>query len=294
MAHHFVVFYYILLIVHTSLANQNQFYENPGTAIIEAFPSDITNSNEDLNLEDNSTEKCAESEKYLENFTLDNNQLRIPDVVAYNQLNAPSSDPYLRASFHKGRYYPYNSYYQVDAPNDSVLRDRTVSYDNWYPYINPSVHTSLPYSNIPPVSSLPPVYARMYGNYLPIEPDWMTSQIRRQRKLFDDEDLLKQLEYDAIMKNILPTMPVPLPRDANNITPQSTGIPYVHASFPHSTSDCALPIFLGCTPKVTYGHWENQNLIPVPYAHDNGYRSLLENKVQDHVDISDEKPAKKQ
>ncbi|CAH2241237.1 jg3300 [Pararge aegeria aegeria] len=278
-----VIFFSVLIIaLHSSLANQNQYYENPGTSIIEAVPPD-SNSNErgDLDLKKDSSETCLETENYLEDPAMEN-RLLSPEFISLNQVNTPNADPYRRAIYHKGHYYPYSPYmYQVDPPNDSGSRRKEYN-DIWYPYTNPNVYTSVPYPNIPPVRTLPPVYARLYGNSLPLEQEWFPSQIRRQRKLHEHDDLIKQLEYDSIMENVLPTMPIPFPRDASD--PQSSRIPYLYASFPHGTSDCAIPILLGCTPKITYGNLENHNSIPVPYAH--AYTNLLENKVHDHVDIS--------
>ncbi|XP_045785868.1 uncharacterized protein LOC123881217 [Maniola jurtina] len=291
MAHYSVLFLFTLLVsLHSSLASQNQHIQQPGTAIIEAVPTDDTVTSDergDQGLAEDSSETCQVSENIVENPTSEN---QLSSEFTSLNYQAPNPDPYLRATFHKGHYYPYSAYnayknmYQVDPVNDSG-RGRGLNYnDIWYPYTNPSFYTSVPYSNIHPVKTLAPVYARLYGKSWPIEQEWYPSQIRRQRTPNNDEDLLKQLEYDSIMKNILPTMSIPLPRDA---ILQSAKVPYSYAAFPHGSSDCALPILLGCTPKMTYGNMKN----PVPYAQ--AYRKLENSKVHDHVDISDDKVAEK-
>lgn len=268
------------------MGNQNQYFEKPETTIIEAIPSDNTlNSNErgDQDSSHDPSGKCSNSENYLENPA--SVQVLPSEFVSANYLNTPNADPYLRATFRNGYYYPYSDYaYLSDSSRDAVPRRGFSNEYNdvWYPFTNPGVFA--PYSNIPPVKSLPPVYARFYGNSLPVDEAWIP-KVRRQTRL-DDEDFMKQLEYDSIMKNILPTMPVPLPRNA--LSQSIYNLPYTYASFPHGMSDCAIPFLLGCRPAITYGNLVNS--MPVPYVH--AYRNLESDQVHEHVDVNDEKGVK--
>lgn len=263
------------------MANQNVYFDKPETTIIEAFPSDNTISSNERGDQDSSQEpsgKCSNSENYLKNPTSVNNHMLLPEFVSSNHLNTPKADPYLRATFRNGYYYPYSDYtYYSDSPRDLPRRGFSNDYnDGWYPYTNPDVFA--PYSIIPPVKSLPPVYARFYGNSLPVEEAWIP-KVRRQIGL-DDEDFIKQLEYESMMKNILPTMPIPLARDAPL---QTIGVPYTYASFPHGMSDCAIPFLLGCRPTISYGSLSSS--MPVPYVH--AYRNLGSDQVHDHLDMND-------
>lgn len=130
---------------------------------------------------------------------------------------------------------------------------------------------------IPLVKSLPPVSMQIHesikemNNYesndeLDMENVlYRTPNVRAVRSR--EEEFLKQLEHDAMIPNIIPTMPVPFVRTA--ASPEYQAIedtPLVMVIYPGRVSDCALPFLFSCSPKIAYG-----SLAQTPYS---GYSSI--------------------
>lgn len=158
---------------------------------------------------------------------------------------------------------PYNPPFNNWTPYDlDYLAHVPASYNSYnMPYIYPI--------SMPSVRSLPPVISTYIHETIPEEVEiddgfdvnglsdndiYFPPYVRAVRSR--DHDFLEQLQKDAIMPNLLPTMPFPYMRSASQPNYQTPldGKTGPVAMFPYgSGSDCALPFLLSCTPKVNRG-----------------------------------------
>ena len=259
-------YYFVILKVlyYLICSSSADLLEKPKTNIIEAFSVETENTNdvsESDNLKKSSPELCPVSEnKSWKDLTSSNNI----DVLS-PELQPPLTNIANKDLAYQYAYTPGYNYYDLNTdpftspppkiPDNSVVR----SYNKLsYPYIYPEVFTSFqPY----PVRYIPPVYLQYYYSLSPQDmmPNYEVSNIRTPRVLRSNDDFWEQLESDSIMKNILPTMPVPFLR--NNNQP----LIYERAYLPYGSPDCALPIMLGCAPKFFYrDHLAKYNREVVP------------------------------
>lgn len=146
-----------------------------------------------------------------------------------------------------------------------------------YPHVHPKLFAM--YNAGYNVNYLPPVHSTYIHGLVPEEDlqkanyelDALNSenamfrpeQIRMARTIHSqDEEILAELQHDAIMNNILPRIPVPSARYA--VAPASPSATYAYGSapdgapavaiFPYgSGGGCAQPILLSCSPKITPG-----------------------------------------
>lgn len=144
----------------------------------------------------------------------------------------------------------------------------------------PFVHTSIPaaLNPVPPVHTLPPVYATHIHETMPsletrgdfdidvLNPEnseMMPPNLRitRSRRNYL-KNWREDLAHDAMLNNLLPTMPVPFVRgaerspsyQASRPVEQRQGGGQVMAVFPTSKAiDCAIPILMRCSPNLTRG-----------------------------------------
>ncbi|XP_026329341.1 uncharacterized protein LOC113237214 [Hyposmocoma kahamanoa] len=176
--------------------------------------------------------------------------------------------------------------YQSDTSGN--LKSMGVEVSNSRGVLYPHVHSKLfaMYNAGYNVNYLPPVHSTYIHGLVPEEDlqkanyelDVLTSQnamftpeqIRMTRMIHSqDEEILAQLQHDAIMKNILPMMPVPSARLAAASTSPSSTYSYDSAPaiavFPYGAGGgCAQPILLSCSPKITSGTL--QPLAPIKSA----------------------------
>ena len=138
----------------------------------------------------------------------------------------------------------------------------------------PFVHTSVPaaMNPVPAVHSLPPVYATHIHETMPslesradydidvLNPENSELMPPNLRITRSRRDFLEDLAHDAMLNNLLPTMPVPFVRGAERSTSYHASKPVVAqrtgqvAVFPNSkANNCAIPILLRCSPKVVRG-----------------------------------------
>lgn len=128
--------------------------------------------------------------------------------------------------------------------------------------------SNLPYyfglPRMSPLESLPPVHSTYIHGLDEARYDekelWESSLltpnvVRIQRTLpgiprDEYHDLLAQLEHDAVMPNILPTMAV---RQSGHSAPQFVSYGDTVAVFPQSASESAIAILLSCAPQVDAG-----------------------------------------
>lgn len=168
--------------------------------------------------------------------------------------------------------------YQIDT--SKFFKANGIGVSNFrgtlYPHVHPKVfamyNAGYNINYLPPVQStyihgLVPQEDLQRGNY---ELDVLNSQnamltpeqVRMARMVHSqDEEILDELQHDAIMHNILPSRPVPWPRYA---APASLPAAYSYGSgtggapaiavFPYGAGGgCAQPILLSCSPKITHG-----------------------------------------
>ncbi|CAH0721807.1 unnamed protein product, partial [Brenthis ino] len=206
----------------------------------------------------------AESERWSKLKTRNDVEEVSPELLAPN-TNFVNKDLY-----HKFIYNPGYNYYDMNTDPVGPWNIKTSdaglmrSYNGLlYPYSYPEMAASFkPY----PVRYLPPVYLKNYETW----PRNMASErdlyVRTPRMLRSDDDFWEQLQNDSIMKNILPTMPIPFLRSAS--TPSDTS--YQYSSSPYGSQDCPLPIMLLCTPKISLSENllnYNKQMDEVPYAY---------------------------
>lgn len=146
-----------------------------------------------------------------------------------------------------------------------------------YPHVHPKLFAM--YNAGYNVNYLPPVYSTYIHGLVPEEDlqkanyeldvlnsqnvMFMPEQIRTARLVHSqNEEILADLQHDAIMNNILPRTPVPSARYA--VAPAGPSATYSYGSapdgaptiavFPYgSGGGCAQPILLSCSPKITQG-----------------------------------------
>lgn len=157
------------------------------------------------------------------------------------------------------------------------LKSMGIGVSNFRGALCPHVHPKLfaMYNPGYNVNYLPPVQSTYIHGLIPQEDlqranyeldifnSPMLEQVRTPRMIHSqDEEILTELQHDAIMNNILPTMSVPMPRYA--VAPASLPVAYSQghaiggapaiAVFPYgSGGGCAQPILLSCSPKITRG-----------------------------------------
>ncbi|CAF4938049.1 unnamed protein product [Pieris macdunnoughi] len=68
------------------------------------------------------------------------------------------------------------------------------------------------------------------------------SENRNVRTIEDILGTWEDIFNNSLMDNILPTMPVPLPRSEDHRQPKDS-----------SLKDCVVPVYLSCIPKISYG-----------------------------------------
>lgn len=174
-----------------------------------------------------------------------------------------------------------------------------------YPHVHPKLFAM--YNPGYNVNYLPPVHSTYIHGLVPEEDlqkanyelDMLNSynamftpeQIRTARMVHSqNEEILAELQHDAIMQNILPTMPVSSARHA--VAPVSPSLTYSYGSapdgapaiaiFPYGAGGgCALPILLSCSPKITPGILQPKAPIQSAIANSpvsSAYREPADNK----------------
>lgn len=169
--------------------------------------------------------------------------------------------------------------YQSDTSENLNSMGVEVSYSGGvlYPHVHPKLFAM--YNAGYNVNYLPPVHSTYIHGLVPEEdlqkanyeldvlnsqnPMFTPEQIRKSRMInSQDEEILAQLQHDAIMNNILPMKPVPSARYAGAPTGTSATFSYgstadgapAIAVFPYGAGGgCAQPILLSCSPKITPG-----------------------------------------
>lgn len=201
----------------------------------------------------------------LEAIPYDSSSYALPTIPSYRQPSIPSPQVWTRS--------PYG--YQV---NPSSLEAIGVGIGNYggvlYPHVHPKLLAAMNQGYT--ISSLPPVrstyihstYPGLRQNY---DIDVLNSQnaivlppnVRPVRMLpSSEEEFLAELEHDAIMNNIIPTMQVRYASSSPYSNEALVSAGPAIAVFPNAPlSSCAQPILLSCTPKITRGVLA-QNAVP--------------------------------
>lgn len=176
-------------------------------------------------------------------------------------------------SFQAGPAYQSDASGNLNSLGVQVSNSRGVLYPHVHPKLFAMYNAGYNVNYLPPVHStyihgLVPEEDLQKANY---ELDILNSQnamvtpeqIRTARTITSqDEEILAQLQHDAIMNNILPKMPVSSARLAVAPTSPSSTYPYGSAPdgapaiavFPYGAGGgCAQPILLSCSPKIIAG-----------------------------------------
>ncbi|KAJ8722569.1 hypothetical protein PYW07_003749 [Mythimna separata] len=154
-----------------------------------------------------------------------------------------------------------------------------------YPFVHTSISAAL--NPVPPVHALPPVYATHIHETMPslenrddfaidvLNPENSEMMPPNLRVTRSRRDYMEDLAHDAMLNNLLPTMPVPFVRSAERspsypasvvarpvlkpvarpvLTPVAQRTGQVMAVFPkRKFTDCAIPILMRCSPNFTRG-----------------------------------------
>ncbi|KAJ8725774.1 hypothetical protein PYW08_003957 [Mythimna loreyi] len=167
--------------------------------------------------------------------------------------------------------YNLQTPYEADAVTYEVDKGLAGSQEaDLYPYVHTSIPAAL--NPVPSVRVLPPVYATHIHETMPslenrdnfdidvLNPEnseMMTPNLRITRS---ERDFLEDLRHDAMMNNLLPTMPVPFVRSVEKspsypvLRPGAQRTGQVMAVFPRSKiNNCAIPILMRCSPNMTRG-----------------------------------------
>ncbi|XP_049867555.1 uncharacterized protein LOC126367830 [Pectinophora gossypiella] len=207
--------------------------------------------------EDDSTSESCEEQNIKEQNPLDEK----PEfTLRYQQPSILTSVP------------GYQGYPNVEAMGIGIGNYRGVL----YPHVHPKLLAA--YGSGYAVNSLPPVLSTYIHGLFPQEEyqrtgydlDALNPQntgtlptlVRPSRMLrATDEELMAQLQHDAIMNNILPTMAVPFARYAapaysshRAILAKPASPTGISAIFPNAAAGgCAQPILFSCTPRIIRG-----------------------------------------
>ncbi|XP_037295644.1 uncharacterized protein LOC115445166 [Manduca sexta] len=196
-----------------------------------------------------------------------------PQNVLYNEYPIPSSKNIPVPTIWYSQWTPYTQQSRSDV--------------DIYPYVHP-LYSKLPVSMM---NSLPPVHLTHFSSVLPRQEANFrshTDMSEEERILLpndrvtrsSEEDFIEQLEHDAIMNNILPTMPFPFFRESQRSYPapishHSGSNPFMALFRSGITTDYnSIPLLLGCTPTITEGTMEI-NIFPQQY-HYNVHEKLTE------------------
>lgn len=119
-----------------------------------------------------------------------------------------------------------------------------------YPYAHRNLFAAL--NPTMPVSRLPPVFTTQIRETTPYFVPYL-NDLPRTRFTRDDEyqDFLDQLNHDAIMENVLPTMTVPMARSYGSQVPPIAS-PAI-ALYPANVARCGIPLLLSCSPNISRG-----------------------------------------
>lgn len=170
--------------------------------------------------------------------------------------------------------YNFRPFYDTDPDTYEIDGQNAGSQeDGLYPFVHTSLSAAL--NPVPKVHKLPPVYATHIHETMPsletpadfdidvLNPENSEEIPPNLRNTRSQRNFLKDLTNDAIMKNLLPTMPVPFARGAEKspsyqvsrhlVPAQRKG--QVMAVFPNSKTDkgCAIPILMRCSPNWVRG-----------------------------------------
>ncbi|CAG4988804.1 unnamed protein product [Parnassius apollo] len=126
-------------------------------------------------------------------------------------------------------------------------------------YLSPTDALSTFRENTEQINYNPDIHTPQNTILLPVN-------ITPERTLSSDEEFWAELSQDAIMKNLIPTMEVPMPRNPYDQYKQVFRAPYpvsatdmnsdefLIAHYPENQSrDCAFPFLASCNPTITLG-----------------------------------------
>lgn len=208
------------------------------TKIIEAFSESEVDTNVDVTK--TSSEMCSENEN------LSHNELdKRPEIIGSSSMK---NDFYYKPNFR-------NYYKPISAQLYENLASSDTNFDGSINILK---------NRIPPVTYLPPVYPPFQDNMLSqkVESESLINEdVRPPRVYRSEKDFWKQLQHDSIMKNILPTMPIPFYRNIEVDAPEASDLYYI-------------PMLLVCSPRIIYGRSLNNNDqgFPISYLSQNaGY-----------------------
>ncbi|XP_050344779.1 uncharacterized protein LOC126769873 [Nymphalis io] len=237
--------------------------ESQETAIIEALSAENDENKRYNNVDLTSWEICFENENLNHSETDDQTEM-IPYSLS------PTQDFYLQPNFQRDDKTISSHTYQVDALTNLKSSGMSLRrYDGvLYPYTHSNMLSS--FNTIPPVRYLPPVYSPLHDTFLSEKRDSDQGSIENVRPPRVENDFWEQLQYDSIMKNILPTMPMFL-RNTETLTPRK--------KYPYYVSILSL-----CSPGMIYSRpsLDGEIELPIPYAYT--YSFVGNRNFPDHVD----------
>lgn len=189
----------------------------------------------------------------LEARRYDSSPYALPTISSYRQPVIPSPQVWTRSRY--GYQVNPSSLEPIDFGNYRAL----------YPQVHPKLLAAMNQGFT--VNSLPPVQSTyIHSNYPGLRQNYDTDLLNPQNAFVlpansravrmlrpSENDFLTELEHDAIMKNIIPTMQVRYTSPVYSNEPVVSAGPAI-AVFPNAPySSCAQPILFSCTPKVTRG-----------------------------------------
>lgn len=204
------------------------------TEIIEAFSENEV----DEDVTKTSSEMCSENEN------LSYNELdKQPEIIGSSSM---INDFHYKLNFR-------NYYKPISAQLYENLASSDTNFDGSINILK---------NRIPPVTYLPLVYPPFQDNMLSqkVESESLIDEdVRPPRVYRSEKDFWKQLQHDSIMKNILPTMPIPFYRNIEADAPEASDLYYI-------------PMLLVCSPRIIYERSLNNKDqgFPISYHSQNG------------------------
>ncbi|CAH2086265.1 unnamed protein product [Euphydryas editha] len=198
MTHSLILNSIIILICISLSATQK-------TKIIEALPDNEADTNVDVTK--TSSESCPENENWSYKKIDDRSEI-FPSWLTTNDFYFnPISRNYFK---------PVSSHLYEDFEPSSASFDGSINVLK---------------SRIPPVRYLPPVYSPLHNKFLSqkveSDEDHINENVRPPRVYRSEDDFWEQIKRDSIMKNILPTMPIPFFRNIEAYAPEASNLYYI-------------------------------------------------------------------